>query len=148
MDDRGVSRVLGYSLTITISTILVAGLLIAGGNFVDDQRSDVVRSEMEVVGQRIAADIGAADRLVRLGSGHSSVQIDSHVPERIAGTRYDVRVRASDGNATLVLSSGALDQTIEVPVSNTTAVKPSRATGGDIVITYDRSNGHLEVTNE
>lgn len=148
MDDRGVSRVLSYSLVLTISTVLVAGLLIAGGTFVSDQRSQVVDSELEVVGQRLAADIATADRLVRMGRGETTVRIDSRIPDSVAGSNYRVEVVASGGNASLLIHATSLDRSVTVPVSNTTAVAPGTATGKDIVIAYDGANDQLEVTND
>lgn len=147
MDDRAVSRVLSYSLTLTISTVLVSGLFIAGGTFVNDQQSNVIESELEVIGERLAADISAADRLVRMGSGETAVRIDTRVPSTIARANYVVRVRATDGNTSLQLDTRAIDRSVELPISNTTAVSPGNATGGNIVVVYDQGNDHLELNN-
>lgn len=147
MDNRGVSQVLSYSFALTISTILVAGLLIAGGGFVDDQRTQVVNSELEVIGQRLASDIASVDRLARTGTGPSVVRLEPGVPAAVAGAQYDVEVLTNDGNASLQIESPAMEQSVVVPVSNTTAVAPGTVTGGDIVVEYDPTADHLEVTN-
>jgi len=147
MDDRAVSRVLSYTLVVAISTVLVAGLLISGSSFVGDQRSQVVDSELDVIGQRLAADIATADRLVRMGDGQTTVKIDSRLPDRVAGQHYNVEVIPEDGNVSLRIQTPALDRRAVVPVSNTTAVAAGQAAGGDVVIEYDRSNDRLEVRN-
>lgn len=148
MDDRAVSRVLGYAMVLSISTVLVAGLLIAGGTFVDDQRDHVVDSELEVVGQRLAADVATADRLVRMGSGETTVRVATSVPDSIAGSDYNVEVLPDGGNSSLLIEVPRWNRTVTVPVSNTTALAPIRSSGGDLVVEYDRAAGHLEVGNE
>lgn len=147
MDDRAVSNVFSYTLSLAIAAVLVSGLLIAGGTFVEDQRTSVVRSELEVVGQRLAADVAAADRLVRLSDGDSSVRLTSEVPDAVAGTGYRVDVGTSGGNTTVFLSSTALEERVAVPVANVTAVAPGSVQGGDVVVAYDEATDRLEVTN-
>lgn len=148
MDDRGVSRVLSYSLVLTISAVLVTGLLIAGGSFVTEQRSQVVNSELKVVGQRLAADVATADRLVRMGQGETMVRIDSHVPGDVAGSHYNVEVVASGGDASLRIAAPQLDRQVTVPVSNRTDLAPGTARGGDVVVRYNETTDRLEVTGD
>lgn len=148
MDDRAVSRVLGYVLVLSISTVLVAGLLMSGNSFVTDQRSNVVDSELDVIGQRLAADLSTADRLVRAGDGAATVSIDSNVPARVAGERYNVEVVTSDGTASLEISTAGLDRSVTTPVVNTTAIAPGTVSGGDVVIRYDRDTDRLEVLDD
>ncbi|MFC7028484.1 hypothetical protein ACFQH8_15745 [Halomicroarcula sp. GCM10025710] len=62
-DDRAVSTALGYVLTLSIASLLVTGLIIAGSGFVEDRREQVVREELTVIGQQIGADLARADRL-------------------------------------------------------------------------------------
>lgn len=148
MDNRGVSRVLSYSLVLTISTVLVAGLLIAGSTFVGDQRGHVVDSELEVIGERLAADISTADRLVRMGDGPRTVRLTARVPASVGGSNYDVNVLASGGDASLRIEATSLDRSVTVPLSNTTDVAPGTVMGEDIVVEYDATDDHLELSND
>jgi hypothetical protein len=144
---RGVSAVFGYVLTLGISTLLVSGLIIAAGGFVDNQRELTSRSELRVIGQQVSGDIAAADRLVRSG-GSTRTEITRQIPERAVGSQYTVAVRTDGGGPTpayLELRTVRPEVTVEVGIANETVVAGSEVGGGEIVVRYDRSAGHLEV---
>lgn len=145
MADRGVSTTLSYVLTIAISTVLVVGLLTAGSTFVDDQRNRVVESELRVIGQRLAADIATADRLVQASDDPSTVTVTSQLPQTVSGSPYVVRLIPDGGNASITLSTTALDDDVTVPLSNTTAIAESSAVNARVFVVYDPATGRLEV---
>lgn len=141
--DRGVSTVVGYVLNLGIATILVTGLLISGGSLVDDQRERTARSELDVIGNRIAADLETADRLLRTGNG--SVAVRSDLPRTVVGSTYQVEVVASDGSVSLELETSRPAVTRTVPLRNVTPVQQVTVSGGDLTI--EGANDSLEVTN-
>ena len=147
-DDRGVSTTLGYVLTLAITTVLVSGLLIAVGGFVSGQNERVTRSELDVVGQRLATDVEAADRLVEAGSAdggsNATVVVRSRLPERVAGRTYRVAVNES-GRGRLVLSASDPDVSVEVSVVTDVAVANATLGGGPVRIAFD--GGKLEVSS-
>ena len=146
--ERAISPVFGYVLTLGISTLLVSGLLIAAGGFVDTQRERTTESALQVVGQQVSADIAAADRLHRT-DGATDVVIERDLPESVVGSQYTVFVR-SDGNgptdAYLRLTTARPNVTVEVGVANETNVADSAVGGGEIKIRVTGA-GNLEVTN-
>jgi len=81
---RGVSTALGYVLNLGVAAILVTTLMLSAGTLVDDQRRVAVETELEVVGERVAADLASADRLARASDG-GSVRYVVDVPTRVAG---------------------------------------------------------------
>jgi hypothetical protein len=141
--NRGVSTVVGYVLNLGIATILVSGLLISGGGLVDDQRERTARSQMDVIGNRIAADLETADRLLRTGNG--SVTIRSDLPPTVVGSQYQVDVVASNSTAVVRVETTRPSVIRTVPVRNLTPVQTVSISGGDINI--NGHNGSLEVTN-
>jgi hypothetical protein len=149
MTDRAVSTTLNYTLTLGISAILIVGLLTVGGNFVESQRNGVVDSELEVIGERLAGDIHTADRLVQADNETTTVTVTSRLPRRVSGSSYDIEVVTSDGNATLELTSDAIDRTVTTRVPNTTAISSTTVRGGTLEIVYNQSgsNDRLEVTD-
>ena len=125
--DRGTTPALTYVLAIGIVTLLISGLLIATTDFVDGERERVVREELEIVGERLAADAMAVDRLAVEGANTTQ---RTTVPETVAGVAYYVDVvGCSSGNACLALTSAdpSFDVNVTVPVDNRSAMTVTRA---------------------
>ena len=145
--DRGVSPVVAYVLTLGISSLLIAGLVIAAGGYVETQREATSRSELRVLGQQVSADIAAADRLTRT-EGATEVSISRTLPERVVGSQYSLSVRTDPNGPYLELTTVRPDVTVEVGVATETAVGETRIGGGEMVVEYDGSVDELVVTNE
>lgn len=143
-DDRGVSTALGYMLSLMVATLVVTGLFVAAGGFVEQQRDRAVRSEFRVVGQRVAADLLTTDRLARsAGDGH--VRVESDVPRVVAGRQYTIRINATDHGSQVVLEMTDPDVVVRVPFRNQTAVATRNVTGGPLVFSYNESGGEVVV---
>lgn len=141
LDDRGVSPVFGYALTLSIATLLVGGLLISAGTFVDDQREYTAESELKVIGQQVSADIAAADRLSRTESAETIV-VRRSLPSRVTGSHYTIRVRDGGGPTSpyLELSTSHPEVTVVVGLGVKRPVQVgATADGGTIEVTYDGS---------
>ena len=130
--DRGVSTVVGYVLNLGIATILVTGLLISGASLVDQQRERTVRAELDVIGNRIAADLEMADRLLR--TGDASVTVRSDLPRTVAGSDYSVEVQTDNGTVSLALETSSPSITRSIPVRNVTPIQQGTVSGGDLRI--------------
>ena len=144
--NRGVSTVLGYSLNLMVATLLVTGLLIAAGSLVDSQRDQASRAELQVVGERLVANLETADRLARTASdGHGSV--DTTLPSHVAGSSYRVTIVTSNGSAQAVLTADAPQNRIVIPINNETPIAPSNHTGGTLHVTWNGSEP-LEVHDD
>lgn len=134
---RGLSTALGYVLTLGITVILVSGLFIAGGNFVDSQREEVVRTELDIVGEQVVTHVNAADRLNESSTYEANVTIEQRFPSNVVGTSYRISVEEDGPRLRLTTERPSVEVTI--PVTNTTNVADSSASGGAIVIRYDRN---------
>lgn len=147
MNDRAVSSTLNYVLSLAIAALLVTGLLIASGSFVEDRQEQVVRSELRVIGQQVSADITRADRLVTASDDPSTatVSVDQQFPDRITGTTYRLTLVERE-KPELVLSSTSPEVQVTVAVQNRTSVSESSVDGGTVVVEYDGSA--LEVRND
>ncbi|WP_143416408.1 hypothetical protein ABSL23_09075 [Halobacterium sp. NMX12-1] len=141
-DDRGVSTALGYVLNIGVAAILVTMLLFSAGSLVETQRDRAVETELRVVGDRVAADLAAADTLARASDG-GSVRYAVEAPPRVAGVAYDVRVNES-GNDTVVLDADRSDVTVTVEFQTETPVENATVSGGDFAVGYDGDQLEVE----
>ncbi|MFC7236093.1 DUF7266 family protein [Halosegnis marinus] len=147
MSERGVSTVVGFVLTLGITSLLIIGLLIAAGGFVSDQRQDTVRDELEVIGQQVAADLAASDRLTRAGG--TEVGIARSYPRTVTGSGYQVRVSdpGTPGERVRVtLTADDPAVTVVVDVRVRTPVRATTVRGGDLTVALDA--GELEVRND
>ena len=140
-EDRAVSTTLSYVLTLAISAILVSGLLVAGGSYIDERRNAVVEDELTVIGQQLAAGLERADRLVVASDGSSpTLRIDQSFPNRVTGSGYRVSLDAGDSN--VVLESTSSDVEVAVGFVTRTGVDgSSSADGGEFRIRYDSADG-------
>lgn len=138
--DRGVSTVVGYVLALGITTLLISGLLIAAGGAVDGRQNAVSRDSLEVVGQRLASKLMAADRLAE--TDPETVVVDVSLPSHIAGSGYGVTVNGSASE--LVLESNRADATVHVSFVTTTPVADAEVVGGDLRVVLTAA-GELEV---
>jgi hypothetical protein len=142
---RAVSTTLDYTLTLAIATVVITVLFVGVSDFVDGQRERVVRTELSVVGQRIASDVTAADRLVEAGHGNTDVRVNQSLPRRITGADYNVHV-TRDGSVQWVnLTTRTPDVEVAVRVHTETPLAESDINGGDVSVVYDESADELEV---
>jgi len=145
-DRRAVSSTVTYALTVAVTTVLVSGLVIAAGGVVSDQRERAVRDELGVVGERLAAELEAADELV--ADEDAELGLRTTHPDRLAGTDYSVALVASapgpcDRFPCLALTTSDPDASVTVPLVTETAVRSTRVPGGDVAVVYEPENGTL-----
>lgn len=142
---RGVSTALGYVLNLGVATLLVTILLLSAGTLVEDQRDRAAHTELDVVGERLVADLAAADRLARTNDP-TAVRVEADVPVRVAGSYYTVRVNES-GNGDVVLAADQPDVRVVVPFETTTPVRAATVNGGGLAVVYEPGNDTLVVTD-
>jgi hypothetical protein len=142
--DRGVSTAVSYVLNLGVAVILFSALLVGAGGLVEDQREDVVRGELRVVGQRLASDLLDADRLARTTDG--DVRIRSELPRGVAGLDYRIAVAVSGDDATLVLTTSDPSVRVAVSLANETAVEAGTVGAGPVLVETD--DGTLEVRRD
>lgn len=134
--ERAVSTVVGYSIGLGVVTLLITGLLVGVGGFIQDQREATTRTELRVIGQQLAADVRVTDTLVRTAGGSpGAVSYRQDLPETTAGGGYTVAVNQS-GCECLVLLSEDPDVRVRVPVTANASLAERRFTGGDVVLEY------------
>lgn len=143
MDDRAVSVQFGYTLTLSISAVLVVGLLIATGGLVESQQEQAVRDQLTVVGERVASHLMAADRLV--SAGGTELRLSVSLPAEVAGTGYRITVDDSTSPSQLVLRSDSPTVEVSVPFETAAAVDAGATNGGDLEIVLVAGSSTLEI---
>jgi hypothetical protein len=142
-DARSQALALDYVIGLGVALVLTMGLLIAAGGFMAEQRESAARTQLEVVGQQLAADLEAADRLAVAAGSAGTVRVDRWVPESIAGSQYRIElVETADPH--LELRTVQPNTTALVEFTNTTAVSASDVGGGAVVVNYTAGSLALE----
>lgn len=149
--DRSVSVALNYVLVLGISTVLIAGLLVAGTTFVEDNRERVIDSELTVIGSHIAGNIEQVDRFVdasrtNAGTAPAVAYLNQSFEERVTGSTYSIEV--VDGNPPqLRLRSVDPAVTVQVNVTVNADIAETTVEGGTVSIYYDTGADRLVVTD-
>lgn len=140
MTDRAVSVTVNYVMTITIATLLLSGLVVSTGGLIESQSEEAIRSELDVLGQQLAADLGSADRLAAVATGNNAeVRLESALPTRVAGTGYTIDVTGD----TIVLrtTDPEVSVSVQFTVSEGMVVETERTVrGGNVLIEWDGDN--------
>jgi hypothetical protein len=132
---------------LAIVTLLVAGLLTGMGDLVQSQQERAVRSQLDTVGNRLAADIGTASRLVDR-AGANQMRLRTEIPDTVGGSYYTVDVTNLDGTRyRLELRSSDPEVRTTVEVRSPMPVRGS-VSGGRLVIQYDSDSGELVVSDD
>lgn len=149
-DDRSVSITVNYALNLAVATLLVTGVLTATGGMVENRRSEAIRTELSVIGERIATDLMAADKLAAAATArpdaNPTVAVTLALPDRVAGRPYEVSVETSP--ARIVLASENPDVTVTVSYRHDTGIAETTVRGGDlrVVLNTDPDPNRLEVS--
>lgn len=142
--ERGISFTVSYVVTLAITTVLIAGVLIAAGGIVQDQRENAIQGEATVVADKTAAGVMAADRLVRQ-AGRANVTINLQLPQVLANKPYTVGLRTGDdGTATaVVIRTQSPSVRVSVPLTTRTTAAATTVTGGEVRVVYRADTGEL-----
>lgn len=152
MSDRAVSVTVNYVMTITITAILLSGLFIASGSLIQSQSERAIQDELDVLGERLAADLSTADRLAESADGGAAhARVSTELPRQVAGTAYSIEItwieNGENGYAELTLRTSDPEVESATRVVTTTEVTAaSKLSGGDLLIEFTAENQRLEVT--
>ena len=151
--DRAVSITVNYVIVLGISAVLVSGLLVGAGGYVQDQRTNVVREELTVVAEQLATGISDADRLARADAQSRSVRVGVTLPARVAGESYRITVtnRSTPGGEPmrheLTLRSSRTDVSVTLTISTLVDLDEGSVGGGWVVVELDASGSTLVLTD-
>ncbi|WP_435143866.1 DUF7266 family protein [Halobaculum sp. P14] len=139
-DRRGVSVTVSHALTITITAVLMTGLVIAASGALAEQRHRAAESQLSTIGQRLAFELERAASLAATGESTTVTLLTDHTA-RVVGGSYRVTLTS---DAAVCVSPPCLAFRMDDPeVSLTVSVTPelpiqeSTASGGRIRIVYD-----------
>jgi len=152
VEKRAVSVTVGYILMLTVAMLLMGVLLAGASGLMDSQSQQVINDELTVIGNQLASNIHEADRLATVTAADSNatgedgtVDLTVRLPNRVAGSGYIITV--DDETITLSTSNPSVEVTVRYPDPKTDIEPSGRLSGGDLRISYDPEETHLEVSS-
>ncbi len=147
MTDRAVSTTLNYVLALAVVTVLISGLFMAANDVVETQRERSINSELTVLGNQVASDLSALDRLVIASEAKGTARISSDLPDTVAGKTYSINLQDPPiaDRYEIELSTQEPTVSVTIVVRLDTPLASTNLTGGDLVLEYDGST--IEVKN-
>lgn len=146
VDDRGVSTTLGYVLTLTITAILISGLLIAGGTLVEDQRDRIAQEELSVSAEQLASGLSEADRLAESADG-GVMAVRIWLPDRVAGGSYTLELTNEStspnqpARTTIVATAQGANAETTVSIRTSVPVANRTVLGGPLTVSHRDADG-------
>ena len=154
--ERGVAVAVTHVLTIGITTILIAMLMMSGSTLLETETERSADRSLETIGERIAGEIGNVDQIAA-DDGTDSVTLTVDHPRTVSNSGYTVRLLedcGSDSDSPLIEASGVdclelethnHDVTVYVPVTVDASNLEGSATGGTIEISYDEPDDKITI---
>ena len=143
--DRSVSFVVNYVLVIAITAVLITGIIIAGGSFVEDQREQVIAGEMRIIGNHIAGNLEQVDRYARAGPT-SEAYINQSFGTDVTGSTWSVELDERGDTSQVVVNSTRPEVSVRVNTTVQTDIdEDSYSDTGEISVAYDPSSDELVV---
>ena len=145
-NDRSVSFVVNYVLVIAITAVLITGIIIAGGSFVEDQREQVIAGEMRIIGNHIAGNVEQVDRYARAGPT-SEAYINQSFGTDVTGSTWSVELDERGDTSQVVVNSTRPEVSVRVNATTQIPVDTvnSYADSGEISVAYDPSGPVLVI---
>lgn len=144
--DRGLTPTVTHVLTLGITAILLAGLMMAGSAMLETETDRSAEGSLETVGERVATEITQVDRLAEYESDTVTMRV-SH-PRTVANSGYTITLVNESDCADAPLLDGSTDcvrlegqdsdTVVYTPVAgNVTLEEGSSARGGTFEIRYE-----------
>lgn len=119
--ERAVSIALTHAFTISITTILISGLLIGAGNLLENQERRAATNEFEEIGGDVVSHVNTLDRMNETGQD-VNVSIQPAYPEQVANQPWQMEFADGDKSPfdtayALNLSSSHYPYTVQYPIN-------------------------------
>lgn len=144
-DDRGVSVAVTHVLTISITMLLMMGLLVGAGDMLERHQQQAVESGLRDVGESLTSELSAVDQLAAK-TDETNVTSRIALPERVGGDTYTLELVADSGSARLFVNATGTQAdangtrtTVSEPYGfgNQTRVCDGVSNGGTVEVVYD-----------
>ena len=141
--DRAASIAITHTLTIGITALLITGLLLSTGGFLERQQNRAARQQMHDITGDVTSLIHGADQLNETG-GTVAATLDPSYPQTITGDSYTLALIPDPGDptsGTLYLNLSRSDLSVAQAISTRTTLNRSFLSGEDPTISLCPGDG-------
>lgn len=136
-EDRGLSTVAGYTLTLAITGILITGIITGVAGFVESESEVTAANQLEIAGSTLGSELGTIHGIAT-NPADSNQQINATVdlPDRTTAGAYTITV--TDSQIQLETVDGDVTVTEPLPDANDkmTITSDGRIDGGSVDVNY------------
>ena len=127
-DNRGISVAVSHALSLAITAVLLSGLLVGAGTFVESNEQRVADTQLSEIGHSVATQVDTLDRLDATGENVETT-VELGYPRAIVGTHsYTVSLTEE----AVVVASEPLDRRVTVEIETETELVASEASPPDV----------------
>lgn len=126
---RAVSVTLDYVIMLGISTIAIAGLVTGAGAVLDDHSQATAQTELEAIGETLAAEIESLDRAESVGT--VDAEYDLKFPRSVAGSGYSISLQADEQTLELRTQAPPAESRIELSIDRL-SIETTTISGGSL----------------
>ncbi len=151
-DESAVSIPLGFTLTFSITILVLVITLTSFYSMMGQAEQTVMRDEFEIHGSDIASRITAIDTTVGIakeaGSGIERISYRLSLPDRIAGEEYSIEF-SNITNEIMIMSEERAETRVKVPYSaEDTRVTPTvlYSSKGEFLMVYNPINNTIDIS--
>lgn len=148
-DTRGASIPITHALTIAITALLMATLLIGAGNFLGNQQATAARAQLGDVAGDVTDQINTLDRLNHPEKTVTAT-FDPSYKQRAGGASYSIALITEssprDTEATLFVNSTALSSPVRIPIETDTAMEQKHVQGDNPTLSLCADGGDQFIT--
>lgn len=130
--ERGVSSVQSYAILLAVSSIILIGISSGAASIVDTNQDRAAQSELNVIGNKVAAEVMQVDSLRSISGGAPSSHSWVSLPGSVAGGQYIIEIQEDPDR--VIVRSVTTDKTATVPMEVENDLEETTIDGGDIII--------------
>lgn len=146
-ENRGLSTVAGYTLTLAVTGILITGIIAGTAGFVESESELTAANQLEIAGNTLESEIGIV-RGIATDPANSNTQISTTVdlPDRTTTGQYLINV--TDNQIQLETVDSDVTVTEPLPDANdkVNITSNGRIAGGDVEICYSGDDIVVDTT--
>jgi len=141
-DTRAASVPLTHALSLGITALLVAGLLLGSGQLLDRQAERVTEKSLRDVRESVANEL---TRIDRLSSSRPGTNVSSRVvyPACVGGTGYDIHLVDRGGSAVVFTNASGVSTRVRLQFDSDVCGRS--VNGGPVELVYDDDEDCLTI---